>query len=84
MLSEGIKFSCDGVSYKTHKSQRVRKSVLKQPRQVSVLPTLGWLPPRAVDVDVFTHECLGEGCQAHMLQTTMGTRGKINSQIFSS
>lgn len=49
MLSEGIKFSCDGVSYKTHESQRVRKSVLKQPRQVSVLPTLGWLPPRAVD-----------------------------------
>lgn len=72
------------VSYTKHESQRVRKSVLKQFRQARALPTLGWLPLRAVDVDVFTRECLGEGCQAHMLQITLGIWEKINSQIFSS
>lgn len=30
MLSEGRKLSCDGVLYKTHESQRVRKVSLKQ------------------------------------------------------
>lgn len=33
MLSEGRKLSCDGVLYKTHESQRVRKVSLKQHRQ---------------------------------------------------
>lgn len=33
MLSEGRKLSCDGVLYKTHEFQRVRKVSLKQHRQ---------------------------------------------------
>lgn len=83
MLSEGRKLSCDGVLYKTHESQRVRKVSLKQHRQCPPY-SLGWLPLRAVDVGVFTHEHLGEGCQTHTLQITLGIWGKINSQIFSS
>lgn len=82
MLSEGRKLSCDGVLYKTHESQRVRKVSLKQHRQCPPYSRLA--STESVDVDVFTHEHLGEGCQTHMLQITLGIWEKINSQIFSS
>lgn len=62
------------VSYIKHMSpKRVRKDGLK----VSVLPTVGWFPPRDGNVDVFARGVwVRDVWRVHMLPITRGTWDK--------